>query len=208
MKNGALFFLGVFGAIALSWGGVVLASSHQISKIQPYYDTLESQFYPYKQAGIAAEGEQVYKSMGCAACHTQEVRRPGLGYDDLRGWGKRQSVARDYIYESTPPLGELRRGPDLTNFGPRAVKLGLDETHLLTQLYLGSAGMPPYRFLFERQKVIGEPLSSALPINAGPGYQIIPSYHAKALVAYLLSLKQDYVYPEAQPLEPAKEGTN
>ncbi len=136
------------------------------------------------------------------------MRRPGLGYDALRGWGNRQSVARDYIYESTPPLGELRRGPDLTNFGPRAVRLGLDETRLLTQLYLGSAGMPPYTFLFHRRTVIGEPRSTALPGNGGEGYQVIPSYHARVLVAYLMSLKQDYVYPEAQPLEPSKEGTN
>jgi cytochrome c oxidase cbb3-type subunit 2 len=48
--------------------------------------------------------------------------------------------------------------------------------------------MPPYRYLFKKAKVTGERSSDALPIDAGDGFQVVPTERAKELVAYLLSL--------------------
>ena len=205
MKNGPLFFVGIFGALALSWAGVVMGSSKQLTSIPQHFDTLDAQYFPQKLNGIVAQGLDTYKSLGCAACHTQQVRRPGYGYDLARGWGERQSVARDYLFQSNPPLGQLRRGPDLANFAVRAAKDGVDRNKLLLHLYNGIEGMPAYSFLFEEHKAEGHPLPQALPVKSAPGMQIIPSPRAEALVTYLLNLKQDYVYPEATPLEPAVE---
>ena len=42
------------------------------------------------------------------------------GFDVERGWGKRPSMARDYIYQKHVMLGNTRIGPDLSNFGMRS----------------------------------------------------------------------------------------
>lgn len=203
MKNGSLFFVGIFGALALSWAGLVMGSSRQLGSEKQHFDSLEGQYFPQKLNGIAAQGLEVYKSLGCASCHTQQVRRPGFGYDRSRGFGERQSVARDYLFRLNPPLGQLRRGPDLANFGARAETLGFTRGKLLQHLYTGIEGMPSYSFLFEKRKIETQPLPQALPVKTAPGWQILPSPRAEALVTYLLSLRQDYVFPEATPLEPA-----
>lgn len=205
MKNGTLFFTGVFGALALSWGIVVYGSSNQLGAVKTHFDSLENLAYPQPPSGLSKQGKDVYRSLGCAACHTQQVRRPGYGQDKSRGWGDRQSVARDYLHTTSPQLGSSRRGPDLANFGLRAPAVGLDRTALLTRLYTGQGAMPAYAFLFEERPVVGKALATALPVQAPAGRQIIPSARAEALVDYLLSLKQDYVYPEAEPSEVVEE---
>lgn len=205
MKNGPLFFVGIFGAVALSWAGLVMGSSKQLASTPQHFDSLEGQYFPQQPMGIAHQGFDVYKELGCASCHTQQVRRPGFGYDLSRGWGERQSVARDYIFQMSPQLGQLRRGPDLSNFGVRAPKDGFDAAKLLKHLYTGIDGMPAYSFLFETIKIEGAVSARAIQVDAKAGIQIVPTRRADALVQYLLSLKQDYVYPEATPLEPVAE---
>ena len=209
MKNGPLFFLGLVIALGFSWVAIVLGSQAQLGSLAPYFDDTENSTYPAWMPGVAAEGEIVYKAQGCAACHTQQVRRPGFGVDDQRGWGDRQSVARDYIYEPAPQLGENRIGPDLRNVGGR--KTPYDAQDLYTLLYRGHGGMPAYAFLFDKSKVIGQVSDHALnlvgPDKAPVGYQIVPTLKARLLVAYLLNLNSTYDYPEAKPVADApKEG--
>ncbi len=197
MKNGILFFLGIFAALSLSWLGMGWAASKQLGQLQAQFDPLDTLHYPQRMAGVASRGMAVYKDLGCASCHTQQVRRPGLGYDQVRAWGERASVARDYLYQSNPPLGQMRRGQDLSNYGERAVKAGMDRAKILTLLYTGTAGMPSYTFLFEEIKVEGKALPVALNVPTKAGKQLVPSSRAEELAAYLLSLKQDYSLPEA-----------
>ncbi len=201
MKNGPLLFLSLFGTLLLSWSVVVVSSTNQLAAQKTHFDALENLAFPQKAPGLASRGMEVYKSLGCASCHTQQVRRPGYGNDGARGWGDRQSVARDYMLINNPPLGQLRRGPDLANFNLRAVKLGLDQNRLYQQLYTGTNGMPAYRFLFDEVPVKGARLATALPFPSAPGTQLLPSRDAEALATYLLSLKQDYVFPEAEVTE-------
>ena len=47
--------------------------------------------------------------------------------DQARGWGERQSVARDYIFQIRPQLGSSRIGPDLTNLGARKPPYDADD---------------------------------------------------------------------------------
>lgn len=203
MKNAPLFLLGLLGAVTVSWAGLVLASQVQLGRLAPYFDPIESRAFPQRMPGLAARGELVYADLGCAACHTQQVRRPGYGSDAERGWGERQSVARDYIFRARPLLGELRMGPDLANLAGR--KSGPPSAaELLELLYFGSETHPAYRFLFETRAIVGQPSSRALPLTdrAAPaaGHEVVPGERAHALVAYLLSLNQNYVYPEARPV--------
>jgi cytochrome c oxidase cbb3-type subunit 2 len=205
MKNNPLFFIALFGALALSFGALLLGSFRQFGQLDAYFDAGEGAAFPTRAPGLAARGLLVYRDLGCAACHTQQVRRPGFGADQARGWGDRQSVARDYIYQSRVQLGQTRIGPDLTNFGERAAKAGIDQGRLLLNLYAGQGGMPTYPFLFDVRPVMGQRAKQALPVKSRSGYEVAPTRRAEALAAYLLSLKADFAYPEAQPLAPATE---
>ena len=204
MKNGPLFFLGLFAALTLSWAGTVLLSHHQLGALAPYFDKTDERSYPLRQPGVAARGQLVYADLGCARCHTQAVRRPDFGADQARGWGERQSVARDYIFQTRVQLGAARIGPDLTNLGAR--KPAYDAADLMKLLYAGQGAMPAYKFLFEERKIVGQRAANALALtgNLAPaaGVEIVPTERAQTLIAFLLSLNNIYDYPEARPMPP------
>lgn len=214
MKNGFLFFIGLLAAFVLGWAGIALGAHKQLGSLTPFYDDGEGSSFPARPQGLATRGQLVYADLGCAACHTQQVRRPDFGADKARGWGERQSVARDYIFQVRPQLGNSRVGPDLANLAAR--KPPLDNGALAQFLYTGIVGgskvvtHPPYPFLFDDHLVSGEVAADALPAGlvAAPGRQIVPSERARTLVAYLQSLNTPYEYPEARPVSPevAKEG--
>ena len=204
MKNGPVFFLGLLAAVGISWGGIVLGSHKQLSSLPPYYDDTQSQTFPQRMNGIAARGQFVYADLGCAACHTQQVRRPDFGADKARGWGERQSVARDYIYQPRPQLGASRLGPDLATYGARMEKTPDAAERVYEFLYNGSATHPSYKFLFDVGPIIGQRSAKALKIASEPGTQIVPSERAQSLAGYLLGLSQTFQYPEAAPyVDPA-----
>jgi cytochrome c oxidase cbb3-type subunit 2 len=189
MKNGPLLFLGIFAALGLSWAGLALGTNAQLGGLTPYYDKGEDKAFPERTPGIANRGKLVYEDLGCAACHTQAVRRPGFGSDNERKWGDRQSYARDYIHQDRVQLGLSRIGPDLTNVGTRLK--GADEVFKL--LYQGTATMPAYPFLFEERPVHAQPSPKAV---AKVGDQeIVPTARAEVLAAYLLSLNSPADYP-------------
>ena len=203
MKNGPLFLLGLFGALAISWAGIVLGSHLQLGALTPYYDDSEGKSFPELAPGMAARGQLVYADLGCAACHTQQVRRPDYGSDRARGWGERQSVARDYVHQMRPQLGRSRLGPDLTNLAGRKPSAP-DAEDLAKLLYLGSPTHPSYSFVFETRQVVGEPSAKAIKLTGklapAPGSEIVPTERAQSLVAYLLSLSTAYDYPESRPV--------
>lgn len=67
--------------------------------------------------------------------------------------------------------------------------------------------MPSFRFLYEKRRISGERAADALPLT-GPGgadeaWEIVPSYEAKALVAYLMSLDQSHELKEVKGNAPA-----
>ena len=200
MKNAPVFIFGLLIALVISFAGIVLGSHSQIGNLAPYFDDTEGQAYPQRSAGIAARGQLVYADLGCAACHTQQVRRPGFGSDQARGWGERQSVARDYIHQARPQLGASRIGPDLTNFAAR--KPTPTEGDLYKFLYDGTPHHPSYKFLFDRRS--GPREESPRSLRLGDGSEVVATERAQSLVAYLLSLNTGYDYPEARPVEPAK----
>lgn len=206
MKNGPLFLLGLFAALLISFGSIVLGSNAQLGHLTPYYDDTEGQSFPLRASGIAARGQLVYADLGCAACHTQQVRRPDYGSDQARGWGDRQSVARDYIFQARPQLGVSRLGPDLTNLAARKPSAPTED-NLYLRLYNGTETHPAYSFLFEERKVAGERTPHALNTAStqAAGTEIVPTERARTLVAYLLSLQNSYDYPESRPLPSAKK---
>ena len=168
------------------------------------------QLYPHFKGGAALAGKRVYQAQGCFHCHTQQVRQKDFGVDIARGWGNRRSVARDYIYDEPVLLGRTRIGPDLANIGLR-----VDATTLLKHLYSPPHGsnMPSYAHLYKKQEVRGTGSAQALHFEKdefrapNQGWEVVPKTSALDLVAYLLSLKQDYELPEAMnyPVEEEKQ---
>jgi cytochrome c oxidase cbb3-type subunit II len=68
------------------------------------------------------------------------------------------------------------------------------------------SNMPAYRFLYERRRIGGEPSADALKLNrreAPPdGWEIVPTYDAQCLVAYLMSLDQSHPLKEVKSAAP------
>jgi cytochrome c oxidase cbb3-type subunit 2 len=62
--------------------------------------------------------------------------------------------------------------------------------------------MPAYRFLYEKRPIAGEPSADALKLtgrDAPPaGWEIVPTYDAQCLVAYLMSLDQSHPLKEVK----------
>ena len=65
-----------------------------------------------------------------------------------------------------------------------------------------TSNMPAYQFLYEKRRISGERSADALNIPGayGPGdeWEVVPTYDAKCLVAYLMSLDQSHELKEAK----------
>ncbi len=135
-----------------------------------------------------------------------------VGPDITRGWGKRRSVAEDFLFDYPVMLGSQRVGPDLSNVGLRLPDANWHLRHLYApRLETKTSTMPPYRFLFEKRKFERalSPEALVLPpeLAPAPGYEIVPRPAARALVAYLLSLRADSPLFNAPLTPPPASGT-
>ena len=278
MKSSALVFLAAFIALSASWAGFVLAPQLQLGREAQVKVAATDSLYPVARPGLAKQGAEVYRSLGCVYCHSQQVGQEGLtceiiltdagtnaaatlaalaklgsqfakadmlaslpktllqvadmnaadpvlktitragakaevratsfGPDMARGWGRRRTVAQDYVYDLPVQPGSRRMGPDLANVGLRLP----DESWHLRHLYAPQAEikgstMPSYRFLFEKRKVGRAASSDALQFPAGnsppAGDETVPTEKAHALAAYLVSLRSDAPLFEAPFTPPA-----
>lgn len=268
MKSSSIVFLAAFIALAASWAGFVLAPQIQLGRAGQSKTIPAGDNYPVARPGLAAQGAEVYRSLGCVYCHSQQVGQRGVkvevvlldagtnadltlsaigkvkpelgkaetliklpkviaeipdigagdalvkavteaggkievnvvptGADMQWNWGKRRTVAQDYLYDSVVQIGTRRAGPDLSNVGAPARRPDADWhfRHLYApQAEVKDSTMPAYRFLFEKRKMGKAPSAAALKLageSAPPaGYEIIPTEQARALIAYLLSLHAD-----------------
>jgi cbb3-type cytochrome oxidase cytochrome c subunit len=285
VKSAATVFLAAFIALSASWAGFVLTPQLQLGRAPQEKATGTENLYPLARPGLAAQGAQVYRSLGCVYCHSQQVGQDGVkcevvlneagtnafatlaaltqldaqlgrpetlanlpkvvrqvpsvaaadpilkllsaagakaqvnivpvGADIARGWGRRRTVAQDYVYDVPVQLGTRRAGPDLANIGLRQPDLNWHLRHLYAPpAEVKDSTMPPYRFLFEqRQSGKGNPAEAlALPAGTVPaGIEIVPTDSARALAAYLVSLRADaplFEAPFTPPPAPASAATN
>jgi cbb3-type cytochrome oxidase cytochrome c subunit len=151
----------------------------------------------------AKTASTIVKSTGAKA----KIEILPRGPDIARGWGPRRNVAADYLFDDPVMLGSARVGPDLANVALRLPDPNWHLRHLYApRLDVKDSPMPPYRFLFEKHRILRQPSPDALELagNFAPptGYEIVPRPEANALVAYLLSLRSDTPLFEA-PLTPA-----
>jgi len=151
---------------------------------------------PYTDAEL--RGRQIYISLGCVYCHSQQPRDPGFSAaDQSRGWG-RAAVPADYAYDRPQLLGTMRMGPDLLNSGARQPSEDWHLIHLYDpRAVVADSIMPAYRFLFE---VVDAPLPDDTVVNVPASHvrgvgTVIAKQEALDLAAYLKSL--DRTYPTA-----------
>ena len=125
------------------------------------------------------------------------------GADLARGWGVRQSVAADYLYDNPVQLGSLRAGPDLTMIGARHPDADWQLQHLYApRSQVPDSTMPAFRCLFEvRQKTGGQSAPGALTLKPefapAADLEVVPTDEARQLAAYLASLKANAPLYEA-----------
>lgn len=137
---------------------------------------------------LEQEGRAVFAANGCDYCHTQQVRP--LPEDKVFG---RPSAPGDFAWQTPELLGSERTGPDLTNVGATKPSDVWQYIHLYDpRAVVPDSIMPNFKFLF---RVVDElpPGATAVPVPAEfapKDGKVIPTQQAKALVAYLLSLKQ------------------
>jgi cbb3-type cytochrome oxidase cytochrome c subunit len=135
--------------------------------------------------------------------------------DRQNGVALRQSVSRDFLFDAHAMPGVMRIGPDLSNVGGRLMDNNAAYAHIYNPQSTGkSSHMPPYRYLFHRKEIAdGEVLrllvqrddpSAAITVtkennkqSVEPGFAVTPTTKAKALLAFLKSLRTDSALPEA-----------
>jgi cytochrome c oxidase cbb3-type subunit 2 len=202
MNKMPVIIIGAFFTFLSSWIGLVAYPYLQLGRFTPFTAEDTGDINPPPLSGMAVMGQRVYASSGCVYCHSQQVRQVGYGSDLERGWGARPTVARDYMRENPAFLGTMRTGPDLTNIGARQPSAMWHHQHLYQPGTVSPGSiMPSYRYLYRLQKIEGQRSANAIdllpPDTAPDGYEVVPTYEAEALVAYLLSLNRNYPLPEA-----------
>ena len=142
-----------------------------------------------------------------AAGGKAEIHIVATGPDIARGWGRRHSVAEDFLYDDPVQLGSLRIGPDLADVGTTRPDANWQLVHLYApQSVVNDSAMPPFRYLFKVQKIGSAPSPDALvfPKGFGPpaGDEVLPTARARELAAYLLSLHAEVPLHDAPFSQP------
>lgn len=169
-----------------------------------------------------ATADLLDRNLKPTGAQVQIVQR-NLGPDLARHWGRRLSVAQDYLYDDPVQLGTQRIGPDLANFGLRQTNETVILTHLLNPRAVEkNSTMPGYSFLFEQRKLHPGETTPAISLSAagitqdvdkttGAPEFFVPKPAARALAAYLMSLQSDaplFEAPMTAPPPVAATGTN
>ncbi len=149
---------------------------------------------------LEARGRDIYVAEGCAYCHTQQVRP--LATDKIFG---RPSAPGDFAYATPELLGSERNGPDLANIGARQASDVWQYIHLYDpRAVVAPSIMPSFPWLFD---VVDQAPPDVQAVPVPPQYApargvVVPRAEGRALVAYLLSLKQ-VALPQARAAEAA-----
>lgn len=203
MNQLPILFLGFLVSMALSWFGMVFIPVRQLGALQPVEAQGTGALYPQARSGLAQQGREIYRNLGCVSCHTQQIR-PGT--TDVVRYGAFPTVAQDFLFEEPAMIGSLRAGPDLASVGQRQPDVQWHLRHLYEpKSVVPGTTMPPYRYLFQVRPAQGSPdalkWAGESPVPAG--FEVVPKPEAVELAAYLASLKVDaYIFERPSPPKP------
>lgn len=188
----------VLGALILTWVGQAAVGYWQVGRLEPVLNEETNLTVPPVPSGLAQTGARVFAAEGCLECHSLSVRGPSGSADLTRGWGQRRTVPRDYLFREPAMVGFSRVGPDLANIGARMPETEKLMQHLLDpRLLKKHSTCPSHPWLFTKKPAGPKAEPDALRVSPDNWHQVIPTYQAKALVAYLQSLNANYALPEA-----------
>jgi cbb3-type cytochrome oxidase cytochrome c subunit len=175
------------------------ASNTIMAAISDWDGTMPQVIYSGPDGTVVDNLAQKLKPVGLKT----EARIVATGADIVaRGWGARQSVAADYLYDAPVQLGSLRAGPDLANIGVRSPDINSHLIHLYApKALVKDSTMPAFRYLFKVQKIGAKPSPDALVLpkefSPAEGHEVVPKAEARQLAAYLVSLKANVPLYEA-----------
>ncbi len=78
MRYGPIIGAGAMFSLACSWAALVMAPQLQLGALAPAPIPNTSDVHPAARPGLAAQGAEVYRSLGCYQCHTRLVRQDAL----------------------------------------------------------------------------------------------------------------------------------
>ena len=107
---------------------------------------------------------------------------------------------------SGTPAAEAR--PVQTTGEPPMYSAAWQHVHLYSPRRINvDSNMPSYRFLYQMRRISDVPSDDALKFSGSEappeGWEIVPTYDAKCLVAYLISLNQSHPLKEVRSAAPA-----
>jgi len=107
---------------------------------------------------------------------------------------------------SGTPAAEAR--PVQTTGEPPMYSAAWQHVHLYSPRRINvDSNMPSYRFLYQMRRISDVPSDEALKLTGSQappeGWEIVPTYDAKCLVAYLISLNQSHPLKEVRSAAPA-----
>ena len=115
---------------------------------------------------------------------------------------------------SSPPSSPSPSAPwpEVTTGEPPMYSAAWHHVHLYSPRSINvDSNMPSYRFLYQRRRISDAPSAEALHLtgsDAPPeGWEIVPTFDAKCLVAYLMSLNQSHPLKEVRSAAPAAPGS-
>jgi cytochrome c oxidase cbb3-type subunit 2 len=130
MKNGFVIFLAAFAVLGSSWCAFVLGPQLQLGRAKQVAVLSSSDVYPINRPGEAAQGLQIYRANGCAACHTEQVQQTGVACDVvLTAAGKNPAVVSNLV--SMLKLQNLTEQEAENAAGKITVAGGKTETHII-----------------------------------------------------------------------------
>ena len=130
MKNGFVIFVATFAVLLTSWGVFVLKPQLQLGGAGQVAVLNSSDIYPTSRPGQAAQGLQIYRANGCAACHTEQVQQDGVVCDVvLTATGKNPVAVSNLI--ATLKLDGLTEEAAENAGGRIGAAGGKSETHVI-----------------------------------------------------------------------------
>jgi cytochrome c oxidase cbb3-type subunit 2 len=200
MNRMRTLFAGFFATFISAWLGLVLAPHIQFGGLKEHLSEDDNLYYPPARRPRRPRVPGLCRQR-LHLRHSQQVRPAHQGSDLARGWAP--AVARDYLNDRPVMLGTMRTGPDLTNIGHRQKDEAWHHKHLYAPRSPRRGRSCPPSATYRKQRITGAPSPDALhfdgPDAPEPGFEIVPTEAAKALVAYLIS-STACTLPEA-PLE-------
>jgi len=110
---------------------------------------------------------------------------------------------------ASPPQTAAAPSPTASpSDSPAAYSAAWHHQHLYAPRSLNlDSDMPAYKFLYEKRRIGGEQSADAINLRGegapGEGWEIVPTYDAKCLVAYLMSLNQSHPLNEVKSAAPS-----